>query len=163
LTGDRPRDLRHLESVRQPVAEVVALMDDEHLRLVGEAPKRRRMDDAVPVALDSAAGRAIGLRKNAATPGTATGRIGRERPLTGTQLRPIGAVLVRRHGLCALAHGNRSALTSFTHPRVPEASALPKCCFKRQRLVTCYGALKAIIVPSAPDAGSANPCWLSDD
>src|SRR6185436_19125966 len=44
-------DLRYLEGVREPRAVEVALVVDEHLRLVDEATKRRRMDHAVAIAL----------------------------------------------------------------------------------------------------------------
>ena len=50
--GDRARDLRHLERVRQPRPVVVALGREEHLRLVREPPKRLAVDDAVAVALE---------------------------------------------------------------------------------------------------------------
>jgi len=48
----RPRDLRHLERVRQAGAIVVALVVKKHLRLVLEAAEGRRVDDAVSVALE---------------------------------------------------------------------------------------------------------------
>ena len=47
----RPRDLRHLQAVRQPRAVMVALVIDEHLRLMDEPAERGRMHDAVAVAL----------------------------------------------------------------------------------------------------------------
>ena len=50
--GERARDLRHLDRVGQAGAEMVALVMDEHLRLVGEAAEGGRMDDAVAVALE---------------------------------------------------------------------------------------------------------------
>ena len=55
------RDLRHLQRVRQPRAVVIALVEDEDLRLVGQAPEGGRMQDAVAVALERAARRALGL------------------------------------------------------------------------------------------------------
>ncbi len=58
----RPRhgacDLRHLEAVGQAGAVVIALVIDEHLGLVGQAPERGRMQDAVAVPGVKAAGRA---------------------------------------------------------------------------------------------------------
>ena len=51
IPGDRARDLRHLDGVRQPGAKMVALFIDEHLGLVRKAPEGGRMDDAVAVAL----------------------------------------------------------------------------------------------------------------
>src|SRR5262245_10178941 len=38
LARHRTRDLRHLEAVRQPRPEVVALVIDEYLRLMNQAP-----------------------------------------------------------------------------------------------------------------------------
>ncbi len=57
----RPRDLRHLQAVRQPGAVMIALVVDEHLRLVGEAAEGRTMHDAVAVALIGRAHDAIRL------------------------------------------------------------------------------------------------------
>ena len=48
---DRPRDLRHLERVRQAGAVVVALGRNENLRFVGQAAERLAVQDAVAVAL----------------------------------------------------------------------------------------------------------------
>src|SRR3546814_7983890 len=50
---DRAGDLRHLDAVREPRPVIVALMLDEDLRLVLEAPERRGMDDPIAVALRS--------------------------------------------------------------------------------------------------------------
>src|ERR1700722_18220794 len=55
--SERARDLRHLDRVGETGAKVVALVIDEHLRLVGETPERGRMDDAVAVALKTGPGR----------------------------------------------------------------------------------------------------------
>src|SRR5690606_29628258 len=49
---DSARDLRDLERVGQSRTVVIPLVIDEDLRLVDETPKRRRMDDAVAVALE---------------------------------------------------------------------------------------------------------------
>lgn len=46
-----PRNLRDFQAVREPCTKQVALVIDEHLRLVFEAPKRGGVNDAVPVAL----------------------------------------------------------------------------------------------------------------
>ena len=66
LARDRARDLRHLERVRQPRAVVIALVEDEHLRLVGQTAEGGRVQHAVAVALEGAAGRALGLGVQAA-------------------------------------------------------------------------------------------------
>ena len=55
------RDLGHLQAVREPRPVVIALVVDEHLRLVSQAAKGGRVDDAVAVALKGVAGRAVGL------------------------------------------------------------------------------------------------------
>ena len=55
--GERARDLRHLDRMGEAGAEMVALVMDEHLRLVGEAAEGGRMDDAVAVALEFGPGR----------------------------------------------------------------------------------------------------------
>src|ERR1700754_3558117 len=47
VARDRSRDLRDLERVRQPRAEEIAFVIDEDLRLVLEAPERRRVNDAI--------------------------------------------------------------------------------------------------------------------
>jgi hypothetical protein len=47
--GGGPSDLGHLERVGEPNAVMVALGRDEDLRLVLEATKRLRVDDAVAV------------------------------------------------------------------------------------------------------------------
>ena len=49
--GDGPRDLRHLERVRQPRAVVIAGRREEDLRLVLQAAERLAVDDPVAVAL----------------------------------------------------------------------------------------------------------------
>ncbi len=60
--GERTRDLRDLQRVGQPGAEMVALVKHEDLGLVGETAKRRGMDDAVAIAAERAARAARRLR-----------------------------------------------------------------------------------------------------
>ena len=55
--GERARDLRHLDGVGEAGAEMIALVIDEHLGLVGEAAEGRRVDDPVAVALELGARR----------------------------------------------------------------------------------------------------------
>ena len=55
--SERAGDLRHLDRVGETGAEMVALVIDEHLRLVGETAEGGRMDDAVAVALEVGPGR----------------------------------------------------------------------------------------------------------
>ena len=57
---DRPRDLGHLERVRQPRAVVIALRRDEDLRLVLQAPERLGVHDPVAIALEGRAQPAVG-------------------------------------------------------------------------------------------------------
>ena len=54
---DAARELRHLERMGQAGAEQVALVVQEDLGLVDQAPERARMDDAVAVALEVVARR----------------------------------------------------------------------------------------------------------
>src|SRR5215475_2485092 len=59
---ERTRDLRDFERVRQAGAIVVALMLYEDLGFVFETPERRRVDDAITVALIARPRRAFGFR-----------------------------------------------------------------------------------------------------
>ena len=54
-TRDRARNLRDLDRMRHARAVQIAFVIHEHLRLVDQAAKRIRMDDAVAVALEFAA------------------------------------------------------------------------------------------------------------
>ena len=56
---------------------MIALVEDEHLSLVGEPAKRRRVDDPVAVAAEIAAGEARGLHEAAAAALPRIGRKGR--------------------------------------------------------------------------------------
>eukprot|EP00456_Euglypha_rotunda_P041439 TRINITY_DN3215_c0_g2_i9.p1 TRINITY_DN3215_c0_g2~~TRINITY_DN3215_c0_g2_i9.p1 ORF type:complete len:276 (-),score=44.21 TRINITY_DN3215_c0_g2_i9:11-838(-) len=56
-TRNRTRELRHLERVREPRPEQVALVVQEDLGLVDEATERCGMDDAIAVALVIVPGR----------------------------------------------------------------------------------------------------------
>ena len=73
-------DLRDLERVREPAAEMIALVADEHLGFVLEAAERGAVHDAIAVALERAAQRIFGL--GMAPPPTALrmARVGGERP-----------------------------------------------------------------------------------
>ena len=57
VARNAPRDLCHLERVREARAEQIALVIHEHLRLVFEPAKRGAVDDAVAVALEFGARR----------------------------------------------------------------------------------------------------------
>jgi hypothetical protein len=59
---------------------MVALVAHEHLRLVLEAAERGAVHDAVPVALERAAQRAVGLRVRPPAAALGVARKGRERP-----------------------------------------------------------------------------------
>ncbi len=61
------RDLRHLDGMRQTVAEVIGESRREHLRLVFQAPERAGMNDAVAIALKFIAIRMGELRITAAS------------------------------------------------------------------------------------------------
>ena len=69
---DRTAQLRHLDRVREPRAEQVAFVVQEHLRLVDQPAERGGMDDAVAVALELGAGRRrrLGMAAAAAARGS---------------------------------------------------------------------------------------------
>src|SRR5262249_47356056 len=71
--GQRASHLGDLERVGEPGAEVIALMEDEHLGLVAQPAERRGVDDAVAVAPEVAARQA---RRLAIAPAPAVARIG---------------------------------------------------------------------------------------
>ena len=66
--GHRAGDLRHLDGMGQTGPVVVALVVDEDLGLVLQAPEGGGMDDAVAIALKGGAGRAhlLGIEPAAA-------------------------------------------------------------------------------------------------
>src|SRR5207244_1587668 len=74
--AERTGDLGDLQSVRQAGAEMVALVEHEHLGLVGQPAERRRVDDSVAVAAEGATVGALGLGK---APAPAPRRIRRKR------------------------------------------------------------------------------------
>ena len=90
--GERACHLRHFERVGQARPVVIALVEHEDLRLVLEAAKGRRMDDAVAIAAERVAVFAGGLRVK---PAPAFVRIAR----------------VARPARCAV-HGHQSARLS---------------------------------------------------
>ena len=61
--AERAGDLGDLQGVRQAGAEMIALMEDEHLGLVGEPAERGGVDDSVAVAAEGAAAGALALGK----------------------------------------------------------------------------------------------------
>ncbi|MNI19250.1 hypothetical protein D3C73_726820 [compost metagenome] len=67
--GQRPRNLRHLQAVRQPGAVVVAFMRHEDLGLLLQAAEGGGVDDAVAVAGEGGAGAAGGLENMATAAG----------------------------------------------------------------------------------------------
>ena len=67
--GDGAGDLRHLDAMGQPGAEVIALVVDEDLGLVLQPAEGGGVDDAVAVALPGRAGIAAGLRMQPAARG----------------------------------------------------------------------------------------------
>ena len=106
---DRARDLRDLEAVRQPGAEEVALVVDEHLRLVLQPTEGRGVDDPVAIALKAGARGALrlGMQPPAAVLGLA---------------RPRGEVIGGRHAekvQTGFARGNRVAKSGGAGPRFP--------------------------------------------
>ena len=95
--GDGPRDLRHLERVRQPRAVVVAGRREEHLRLVLEPPERLAVDDAIAIALKRRPDVVFALGAQAAARVGALGRLRRE-----------DLALARLELFAEASHGQRS-------------------------------------------------------
>ena len=77
IARHRARDLRDFETVRQTRAKQVALVIDEDLRLVFEPAERRRVNDAVAVALE------LGARNRRFFFEAAATRLGRMRGIRG--------------------------------------------------------------------------------
>ena len=77
--GDAGGDLRDLDRVGEPGAEVVVFRGDEHLALAREPPPRTRVLDPVEVALEAQAERVGLLGAGARSRADRTGRAGRER------------------------------------------------------------------------------------
>jgi len=77
--GERASDLGDLEGMGQASTEVIALVKDEDLGLVREAPECGCMDDAVAVAAEGVARRAHRLRMQPAAAPARSGRVGRAR------------------------------------------------------------------------------------
>ena len=73
--GDRPCDLGNFNGVGEPGAVVVALVIHENLGFMLQPPEGGGMDDAVPVALESRARRAFGLREQPSPALLGPGRI----------------------------------------------------------------------------------------
>ena len=88
----RARDLGDLQGVGEPRAIVVALVVDEHLRLVGEPAEGGGMDDAIAIAAEIAARGAGRLGMEPAPARRGIGGIGRAR-----------AAAAYRHGITPLA------------------------------------------------------------
>ena len=82
----RSRNLRHLEAVGQPGAEMVTLEIDQHLGLVLEPAERGGMNNPIPVALKGAAQPARRLVDQPATARAAHGSMGRPRGGAGAAL-----------------------------------------------------------------------------
>ena len=77
--GERAGDLRHFEGVGEPRAVVVALVEDEDLRLVLEPAEGGRVDDAVAVAAERRCGFCSGLRMEPPAALRRIARVGRAR------------------------------------------------------------------------------------
>ena len=77
--GDAGGDLRDLDRVREPGAEVIVFRGDEHLALAREPPPRPRVLDPVEVALEAQAERIGLLGRRAVARTDRAGRAGRER------------------------------------------------------------------------------------
>ena len=127
--GDAGRDLRHLDRMRQPGAEVVVFRRDEHLALAGKAPPRPRVLHPVEITLEAEPVR-VGLLGFCAVAGAERpGRAGREREIErGLALVPAPQATADEPadiGVRALHHhvgigGERSSGDLLVHaPTVP--------------------------------------------
>ena len=124
--GERARDLRDLDRMGEAGAEMIALVVDEDLGLVREAAKGGRMDDAVAVALEIAAGRRgrLGVEAPARAGGIGgVGRASRSMPRPSSiasriALRPHSPILIsgRRRGLDA-GMDRMSEIAAAAEPR----------------------------------------------
>ena len=94
---ERAGDLGNLERMGQPGAEMVALVEDEHLGLVGEPAEGAGVDDAVAVAAEGVAG---GARRLGVEPAAAPARIGR-----------IGGACAPLRSPCRTARSTKPVLT----------------------------------------------------
>src|SRR5262245_27578399 len=75
---DGARNLGHLQAMGQSRAVVVAFVKNKHLRLVGEAPERGGVHDAVSIALERCAHRTGGFAIKPAAAEFRAGGIGRQ-------------------------------------------------------------------------------------
>ena len=73
----RARNLGDFQSVGQPRSKVIALMEDEDLRLVRQAAEGARMNDAVAITAEDASRRARGLGVDPAAAPPRVRRVGR--------------------------------------------------------------------------------------
>ena len=103
LAGDGARNLRHLQTVRQPRAIMVAFVVNKNLRLVSQTAEGCGMQDAVAIALKRTAGWTIGFCK--LTPARRDGGsfIGRRGAHTGSQ---TGAIIGQAGAFRALLSGS---------------------------------------------------------
>ena len=62
-SGDAAGDLSHFEGMRQPGAEMIALMRDEDLSLLLQSPEGGRVDNPVAIPLERRPGRRWRLRE----------------------------------------------------------------------------------------------------
>src|SRR5258706_5744445 len=87
--GDRARNLRDLERMREPRPVVIAGRREKHLRLVLQPPKRLAVDDSIAVALKRRPDVVFTLRAEASLRPGALGGLRRENVLlAGLELLP---------------------------------------------------------------------------
>src|SRR5262249_7764699 len=124
---DRARDLRHLEAVREARPVVVAGLGNEDLGLPDQPPERRRMDDAVAVALEQGAQVVRGLLMAPAARVAALHPEGRERrPLGILEILPAPNEARRTHaGQRTFGRGPAQAAGARERLRQPSTHAPP--------------------------------------
>jgi hypothetical protein len=121
---DRACDLRDLERVRDARAIQIALVIDEHLRLVNQPPEGARMDDAIAIALVLGAKAWRSFLVNS-TPGMlGSRRVRRQRAVLTLMARRILAAVSAPDVLI----GDLGALSSSTISiYTPGANLLSRC------------------------------------
>jgi hypothetical protein len=115
--GHRARDLRDLQRVGQPRAEVVALRRYEHLRLVLQPPERLAVHDPVAIALQRRAQPAVLLGHAPAGRPRARGQ--RRQALALPRLPARGEGLRDRAGLGVRVHRPAILASPAAGPRPP--------------------------------------------